>query len=190
MTTRFAVHTSQTAPAAAAPVLDNLKKAWGFVPNLHAVMAESPALLAGYNALWDLFTTQSSFTPAEQQVVMMTANGFHGCEYCMSGHTGLAKMQGVPAEVIRALRDQVPIADAKLATLQRFTRSVIENRGWVDPSEVDAFIAGGYTKAQALEVILGVATKVLSNYTNHLADTPLDAFMKGNEWKRPVANAA
>jgi hypothetical protein len=36
-----------------------------------------------------------------------------------------------------------------------------------------------------LEVILGVATKVMSNYTNHIVHTPYDAFMEGNEWTKP-----
>lgn len=38
-----------------------------------------------------------------------------------------------------------------------------------------------------LDVVLGVATKVMSNYTNHIVHTPLDAFMKGNEWTKPTA---
>jgi len=36
-------------------------------------------------------------------------------------------------------------------------------------------------------LILGVATKVMSNYTNHIVKTPLDGFMKGNEWQSPKA---
>jgi len=41
-----------------------------------------------------------------------------------------------------------------------------------------------------LEVILGVATKVMSNYTNHIADTQLDTFMHGNEWTKPAVKPA
>ncbi|MCX7513073.1 hypothetical protein [Frateuria sp. STR12] len=40
------------------------------------------------------------------------------------------------------------------------------------------------------EVILGVATKVMSNYTNHIAHTQLDAFMHGSEWTKPAAEQA
>jgi len=39
----------------------------------------------------------------------------------------------------------------------------------------------------ALLVFLGVATKVMSNYTNHIVHTELDAFMRGNEWVKPAA---
>jgi hypothetical protein len=33
-----------------------------------------------------------------------------------------------------------------------------------------------------LDVLVLAATKLISNYTNHLADAPNDAFMKGAEW--------
>ncbi len=39
-----------------------------------------------------------------------------------------------------------------------------------------------FTKQNILEVILGVAVKVISNYTNHIAATPTDAFMKDTLW--------
>lgn len=41
-----------------------------------------------------------------------------------------------------------------------------------------------------LEVVLGVATKVMSNYTNHIVHTPYDASMKGNEWTKPEHGAS
>jgi alkylhydroperoxidase family enzyme len=56
-------------------------------------------------------------------------------------------------------------------------------------ADVDAFLAAGYTRQNVLEVILGVATKVRSNYTNHIVHTELDGFMAGKEWTKPVAGA-
>jgi hypothetical protein len=44
--------------------------------------------------------------------------------------------------------------------------------------------------SSVLEVILGVATKVMRNYTNHIAHTQLDSFMRGNEWTRPAVKPA
>ena len=66
-------------------------------------MAESPALLAGYSALWDLFS-KSTLTPHEQQVVYLTSNFENDCHYCMAGHSTLAKMIKVDPAVIDALR--------------------------------------------------------------------------------------
>lgn len=188
MTIAFTRHTPDTAPVASKAVLDGAKKAFGFVPNLQATMAESPELLAGYSALWDLFG-KSSFNATEQQIVYMTANFEHSCHYCMAGHTTLSKMQKVDAAVIEALRSGTAIPDAKLEALHRFTTAVVQNRGHVDDAGVQAFLDAGYTRQNILEVVLGVATKVMSNYTNHLTGTPLDAFMHGNEWVKPAVLA-
>lgn len=187
--TQFTAHTIETAPEAARPIFEGVKAAFGFVPNLQAHMAESPELLAGYTALWDLFS-KTSLTTHEQQVVYLTANFENECHYCMAGHTTLAKMQKMDAGVIAALRAGTPLPDARLEALHRFTTLVVRNRGWVDAADVDAFIAAGFTRRNVLDVVLGVATKVMSNYTNHIVHTPLDDFMKGNEWTKPAATAA
>lgn len=183
MTIAFTRYTADTAPAAAQPILAGVKAAFGFVPNLQATMAESPELLAGYSALWDLFG-KTSLTTTEQQIVYMTANFEHECHYCMAGHTTLSKMQKIDDAVITALRAGTAIPDAKLEALHRFATAVVVNRGFVDDVGVQAFLDAGYTRQNVLEVVLGVATKVMSNYTNHLSGTPLDAFMKGNEWTK------
>lgn len=187
--TQFTAHTVETAPEAARPIFAGVKSAFGFVPNLQSYMAESPELLAGYTALWDLFS-KSTLTAHEQQVVYLTSNFENECHYCMAGHTTLAKMQKMDAEVIAALRAGTTLPDARLEALHRFTTLVVRNRGWVDDADVDAFLAAGFTKRNVLDVVLGVATKVMSNYTNHIVHTPLDAFMKGNEWTKPALAAA
>jgi alkylhydroperoxidase family enzyme len=48
----------------------------------------------------------------------------------------------------------------------------------------------GYTKQQILEVILGLAHKIISNYTNHVANTPVDAVFKKFAWEKPATEAA
>ena len=108
----------------------------------------------------------------------------------MAGHSALAKMIKMDAGVIAALREGKPLPDAKLEALHRFATIVVRERGFASDADVDAFLAAGYTRQNVLEVILGVATKVMSNYTNHIVHTQYDPFMKGNEWTKPVdANA-
>jgi alkylhydroperoxidase family enzyme len=55
----------------------------------------------------------------------------------------------------------------------------------VSQAEVEAFKAAGYDNQAVLDVLVLSATKLISNYANHLAQTPLDAFMKGAEWQAP-----
>ena len=182
--TKFTVYTETNAPEAAKPALGATKAAFGFVPNLQANMAESPELLAGYSTLWDLFS-KSTLTPHEQQVVYLTSNFENECHYCMAGHSTLAKMLKMDPAVIEALRNGTPLPDAKLEALHRFATLVVRNRGWVSDADTDTFLAAGYTRRNVLEVVLGVATKVMSNYTNHIVHTELDSFMHGNEWTKP-----
>jgi hypothetical protein len=55
----------------------------------------------------------------------------------------------------------------------------------VGEKDVDACIAPGFTTRNVRDVKPGVATKVMSNHTNPIAHTPMDAFMKGKAWTKP-----
>jgi AhpD family alkylhydroperoxidase len=187
--TDFTRHTVDTAPDAARPTLEGAQKSLDFVPNLFAIMAEAPSLLNAYAQLGELLN-QSSFSPAEQQVVLMTNNRLNGCDYCMAAHTTISQASGVPANVINALRTGTAIDDPKLEALRRFSIVVNETRGWPEQADLDAFFAAGYGRQQVLEVILGTAFKVLSNYTNHVASTPLDAAFQPHVWTPEIAQKA
>jgi hypothetical protein len=65
-----------------------------------------------------------------------------------------------------------PLPDAKLEALRTFARAMVAKRGWVDQVDIQAFVDAGYGQRQVLEAILGVGLKVMSNDTNHVADTP------------------
>lgn len=181
--TDFTTHTLESAPKESAPILKNVQGGLGFIPNLLATMAEAPSLLEGYTTLASIFD-KSSFTETERQIVMMTNNRLNGCTYCMSAHTLLSQMGKVSEDVIESLRANTPIADAKLEALRQFSITINETRGWPDYGDLEAFLAAGYTQQNVLEVILGTALKVMSNYTNHIAETDLDDAFKSVEWTK------
>jgi uncharacterized peroxidase-related enzyme len=181
----FPIHTEITAPEESKPLLEQSKKNLGIIPNLERVMAESPALLEGYVHLWELFDT-TSLSPIERQVVYQTANFENQCEYCVPWHTKLSQMAGMSPDEIEALRRGTELADRKLEALRQFTRSLILNRGKITEADLNAFFAVGYSPQQALEVILGIAVKTMSNYTNSIAGTPLDKAVERLRWKKPV----
>lgn len=188
--TDFTKHTLETAPEESRPLLENSKKAFGRLPGLHAVMAEAPALLEGYQKLHKLFAEQTSFDKDELTVVWQTINVEHSCHYCVPAHTGIAKMMKVDDGITDALRNETPLPNDRLEALRTFTLSVVRDRGNVDDAEVTAFLDAGFTKRQVLEVILGVSQKVMSNYTNHLAETPVDEPMKAFAWEKARKDAA
>ena len=108
----------------------------------------------------------------------------------MPAHTGLAKLDRVPDDVIDAIRNGAIIADTKLQALRTFTVQVVQKRGWVADGDVQAFLDAGYTRQQILEVIVGMSYKVISNYTNHIADTPVDTAFKKFAWEKPAVDEA
>lgn len=179
----YPVHTIETAPEAARESLTAARKAYGFVPNLLAVMAEAPALLKAYGTLIQIFD-ETSFTPSERQVVLLATSTENECDYCVAAHSVIAQMQKVPDAIVHAIRDGSPIADPKLEALRRLTVSIVQSRGWPATAELEAFLDAGYTQAKVLEVVLGVAAKTLSNYTNHLTDTPLDRAFTKAAWAK------
>jgi alkylhydroperoxidase family enzyme len=174
--TQFEIYTPDNAPSGSKEILGATKTAWGFVPTLHGTLAQSPVALAAYDSLFGL-VAKSTLNAIEQQVVFQTINVFHECEYCTAGHTYLSRSVGMPESVIEALRNNTTIPDTRLQALSTFTKLVVVQRGLVGDAAVDAFIAAGFTRENVLEVVTVIATKTISNYTNHLTHTPKEAFM-------------
>lgn len=186
----FTYHTKQTAPKESLPLIEQSEKAFGFFPKLHQILAEAPLTYAIYNTAFSGFLSETTLSPLEQQVVMMTANYENRCHYCTAGHSMLMKMHKMPEALIEALREGTPLGDSKLEALRHFTRLLIERRGHVGDAALEQFLAAGYTRRQALEVLSGLAAKLISNFTNALAHTELDEPVKPMAWTHPADRTA
>lgn len=182
--TRFTFHDENSAPQAARPAMQQAKDAFGFVPNLISGMANSPALAEGYLTLSGLYAN-SHLTPREQQVALLAVSRYNGCDYCVSAHSMLADMAKVPADAIAALREDRPIEDPRLEALRGFTAKMVDKRGWLDEADIREFLDAGFEMKHVGDVILAVGIKTLSNYFNHIAQTPLDEAMSEFAWEHP-----
>ena len=181
----FTLHDETSAPEGAREKLADAKKALGFIPSIYAVMAENPAVFEAYTTLSGIFS-KAGLDPLEQQVVTITASVENECHFCVAAHSTFSASQKLDMDVIEAVREGRAIADPKLEALHRFSRHVVVERGFVSDAEVDALLEAGYTKAAVLGVILGVSLKVLSNYTNHVAETPVNPQFQAFEWTPPT----
>lgn len=176
--------TLETAAPRAKDALESARAGLGFVPNMYAVMANSPGLLESYLHGYDLFRRESGFTPVEQEVVFLTISRENGCHYCMAAHSFVADaVSKVPSAVTDAIRQRRPIEDAKLAALSEFTALMLHSRGMPSRDAVEKFLAAGYDERQVLEIILALAVKTLSNYANHLFHTPVDPLFAARIWE-------
>lgn len=170
------------APAASRDVMNSLEGEFGFLPNLYKVLAHSPSALRAYAALNKL-VKDSGLSDAERLVVLLAASRENRCEYCMAAHSAGAQVTGLSEDAIESLREGRQIHDDdRLEALRRFTQRVVLKRGNLDEEDVDAFLAAGFDESNVLDVILGVAFKTLSNYTNHVAETPLDERYEKSRW--------
>ena len=181
--TTLKVHNIETAPEGSKGLLEKSQKSFGMLPGLHGVLASSPQALEGYQVLHDLFS-KTSFNADELTVVWQTINVEHACHYCVPAHTGIAKMMKVDDAIVEALRNETPLEDKKLEALRTFTLTITRNRGHVSQEDLDTFYAAGYAEQQVLDIILGLSQKVISNYTNHIANTPVDAPFKEYAWEK------
>ena len=178
----FPVHSIESAPESSVPFLEQTNKKFGFVPNLIGIMASSSAVTEAYLAVDDIFS-RSSLTPTEQQIVLLTISHFHECRYCVAAHTAISGMLNVEPAIVNAIRENLPLSDPKLQVFREFALAIVENRGWVSDELKSNFISAGYTQGNMLDILVGVAQKTLSNFTNHLASTPLDSQFAQAEWE-------
>ena len=177
------VLTTNNAPEASRPVLEKTEKMYGFTPNLYGVLANSPAALHAYASLNETLSKHGHLSPREQQAAILAISVENGCTYCVAAHSMVAEQVGLDREAVDALREGRPLDNAKLEALTTFARQVVEKRGWVGDEALEALAVAGYKPAAALEVITLVALKTLSNYTNHIVDTPLDDAFASDRWR-------
>ncbi len=179
--TTLPLHDETTAPEGARAALAGVRKAYGLIPNVMAEMAENPAVLDAYLALAG-FAAKSGFTALELQVVQIATSVENECHFCVAAHTAVAKGQKLDDEVIAAVRERRPIADTRLEALRAFTTKIVALRGFVSDADVAAFKAAGWSDAAMLGVILNVAMKSITNYVNHIAETPLNPPFEAFAW--------
>jgi alkylhydroperoxidase family enzyme len=183
--TDFTLHDQTTAPDDSKLLLAKSCAAFGMIPGLHAVMAEAPGLLEAYQRVHELFVN-SSFDKDEMTVVWQSINVENACHYCVPAHTAVAKKMGLDDAITDALRNTAPLPKARLEALRDFTLAVVRDRGNLAPGTVQAFQDAGFTKRHILEVVLGYSQKVMSNCTNHLANTPIDRPLQKLVWRDTV----
>lgn len=178
----FKIHNIQTAPEGSKAQLEESLQSFGFLPSLHGAFAESPQALEAYKTLHQLFQ-RTSFNKEELTVVWQTISVEHNCHYCVPAHSMIADMMKVDTAITTALRNRTALPTQKLQVLHETTLILVRNRGHITSEELERFFAEGYQEQQVLEIILGIAQKVMSNYTNHLANTPLDPPMVSYKWE-------
>lgn len=165
------VPTRDEVSAANQALFDGLTKKLGSVPNLYATFAHSEHALGSYLAFQN---AKSSITGKAREVVNLAVSQVNGCAYCLAAHTVVGKMHGFSDEQILQIRGGTAPFDARLDALTRLAKSLVVQRGHVDPELVDAFFTAGWTKANLIDTIVAVGDKTVSNYLHSTTRVPVD----------------
>jgi uncharacterized peroxidase-related enzyme len=172
--------TIESAPQGSKMTLQAIQKRNGFISNLMATFASSPTLLNGYVGL-DTAWEESSFTAQERQLIFLAASVENRCRYCVAAHATELKGLRVNPEYIQAVRNRDALGDPRLDALVTLTRELVAERGFVAPKTWERFVAAGFNEVALLEVLIGVALKIISNYLDNLSPIAIDAAFRGEE---------
>lgn len=166
-------------------ILEATKSKMGTVPNMFKMMANNPSLLKAYTQADNTYRNDSGFTSQEQEIILLSVAIYNGCTYCVAAHSFLAINQGnVSRDVLEAIRAKEDLPDEKLDALSKFTTSVAKERGYPTDEATKALKDAGYGDQHIAGVITGVGMKTMSNYLNHIAETPVDEMFSEFEWEK------
>ncbi|MGA7965180.1 MAG: carboxymuconolactone decarboxylase family protein [Gammaproteobacteria bacterium] len=179
----FKVHDVKTAPSDSRADLEKINKDNGNIPNVYAVMAESPQLLKAHMAARELFN-KATLGKQDRKIVLLAVSRELGSAYDMAVHSGAAEKHNVPAEVIESVRAGTALKDKKLEALRSFTTHVVKQHGEVADGEIKAFLDAGYSHANVLEIVLAAGMVTWTSYTSQIAKIELDAQFEQKVWKK------
>ena len=163
----------ESAPAAAQPLLQAVKKQIGSVPNLFRLVAQSPAALEGYLGMSGALGKGALAAQTRERIALAVAE-INGCGYCLSAHSYLGKHVAKLDDAEIAANRNGTSTDVRADAAVRFAARVTEHRGKVSAEDLAAVRSAGYSDAEIIEIVQHVALNTFTNYINEVAGTEID----------------
>ena len=173
---RIPNHTVDDAPEAARPILQKIAQASpsGRPLNLHAQMAHSPAVLAGYASLRGLLAEHGALEPKVSWALNVATAAAVGNGYMIGIATRFARMNGWTEEQILALRNGTTTGDTRIDALARVVREAAGNSGSVTDATWKAARDSGWDDTQLAEAFAHLGLTVFTGYFLNYAQTAAD----------------
>ncbi len=145
----------------------------GMVPNMMRTMGNSPALLGGYLSFSSALG-EGTLGARLGTLIALTVAEANQCQYCASAHTFIGKnLNGLDDTRIESARTLGKI-DGKTDAALAFANTLVEKRGHVSDSDVNAVLSAGFTQGEVGEIVGHVALNTFTNYFNNTAKTVVD----------------
>jgi alkylhydroperoxidase family enzyme len=173
---RFQNHSVEGAPGASRPLLQKIAQSspTGRPLNVHAQMANSPAVLAGYTSLRAVTAEHGTLDPKVSWALNLATAATVGNDYMIGIASRFARMNGWTDAQIAALRTGTTTGDAKIDALTRVVREAAANSGEVSDATWQAAQQAGWSDAQLAEAFAYLGLTIFTAYFLNYAQTELD----------------
>jgi alkylhydroperoxidase family enzyme len=177
------IHTLESAPATSVALMERLAGEIGFVPNLAAVVAESPALLAAFVELRQA-ANAGALNAVHREVAGLAVGVAADNEYGAAFHSTVLDRMGVSAEDVDAMRSGRLPSDAVSGVVYELAREIVVTRGKVSDALIGQALAAGLSSADILEIVAECTFAGLVGVVDNLAGrVPLDEFLRPRAWR-------
>jgi alkylhydroperoxidase family enzyme len=168
--------TIEDAPEAARPLLAEMIQfsPTGRLLNMHAQMAQAPAVLEAYVAIRRATGANGTLDLPLRTALMLAAATAGQSEYALAIITTLALRAGWHGDQVAALRAGADLGDDKTDSLINVVREASRHSGRVSDAAWHRAAALGWTAQQLAEAFAYLGLTVFTSYFLNYAETELD----------------
>jgi len=163
---------TEAASGKARQLLEAVQAKLKITPNMTRVMANSPAVLEAYLQFSGALAGGALDAKLREQLALEVGEQ-NSCQYCVSAHTAIGKMVGLPESEIDSARNASSASPRNTAAL-KFAQAVVAAKGNVSDADVAAVRAAGFNDGEIAEIIAHVALNIFTNYFNTAAQVEVD----------------
>lgn len=149
----------QEASGATSLAYQEIKNAYGKVPNFYAAQGTRPDAISAEMALGANILKDAALPRAVKEKIALVVSGINHSSYCIAAHSEALHNLGVPRALARQLALDYPSAPASEAerALFRFADKLTRQPGEIAPGDVHELRRHAWNDAQIYETVLATA---------------------------------
>jgi hypothetical protein len=173
---RIPAHTVENAPEKSRPLLEKIAQASPTKRplNVHAEMAHSAAVLAGYASLRGVTADLGTLGPKASWALNLATAAVVGNDYMIGIATRFAGMSGWDENGLAALKTGVATGDTKIDALVNVVRTAAAHSGKVDDPTWKAALDAGWSSEEVTEAFAYLGLTLFTGYFLNFAQTSKD----------------
>lgn len=153
--TRIPTVKAEAAEGQVKEILDEIRKAFGMIPNLFLTYAHHPPLLEANWHKVKKVMMEGDLSRKNKEAIALLVSQDNGCKYCVAAHSGALKSIGVSDDEIKNIAENLDEADFSPMekALIRFARKANSAPNAVSNQDFQDVKATGAEDAQIIEAL-------------------------------------